>query len=140
MDYYSSSFAIHFLQLLYAKLAGEDEPARATEFKKRAQMAALDLAHYYDEDGTGIPSWKWARADSSRESHSLWPQRGLPLRHGLILGRSCICRHRAAGPPDLGHGQGHRYAPSEMVADTARHVELKRHPDDRVLVPEHVCK
>ncbi|GAB1314334.1 hypothetical protein MFIFM68171_04544 [Madurella fahalii] len=55
MDYYSSSFAIHFLQLLYAKLAGEDEPARATEFKKRAQMAALDLAHYYDEDGRAIP-------------------------------------------------------------------------------------
>ncbi|KXX78422.1 hypothetical protein MMYC01_203484 [Madurella mycetomatis] len=55
MDYYSSSFAIHFLQLLYAKLAGEDEPARAAEFKKRAQMAALDLAHYYDEEGRSIP-------------------------------------------------------------------------------------
>ncbi|KAK4193100.1 hypothetical protein QBC35DRAFT_482622 [Podospora australis] len=55
MDYYSSSFAIHFLQLLYAKLAGEDEPARAAEFKKRAQMAALDLAHYYDEEGRAIP-------------------------------------------------------------------------------------
>ena len=51
MDYYSSSFAIHFLQLLYAKLAGADEPERAAEFKKRAQMAALDLAHYYDEEG-----------------------------------------------------------------------------------------
>ncbi|KAK3686019.1 hypothetical protein B0T22DRAFT_238739 [Podospora appendiculata] len=55
MDYYSSSFAIHFLQLLYAKLAGEDEPERAEEFKRRAQMAALDLAHYYDEEGRSIP-------------------------------------------------------------------------------------
>nr|CDP25546.1 Putative protein of unknown function [Podospora anserina S mat+] len=55
MDYYSSSFAIHFLQLLYAKLAGHDEPARAAEFKKRAQMAALDLAHYYDTEGRSIP-------------------------------------------------------------------------------------
>ncbi|KAK0739211.1 hypothetical protein B0T21DRAFT_382300 [Apiosordaria backusii] len=55
MDYYSSSFAIHFLQLLYAKLAGEDEPARAAEFKKRAQIAALDLAHYYDAEGRSIP-------------------------------------------------------------------------------------
>jgi hypothetical protein len=54
MDYYSSSFAIHFLQLLYAKLAGEDEPERAAEFKKRAQMTALDLAHYYDEEGKQI--------------------------------------------------------------------------------------
>jgi hypothetical protein len=51
MDYYSSSFAIHFLQLLYAKLAGKEEPERATEFKKRAQIAALDLIHYYDNEG-----------------------------------------------------------------------------------------
>ncbi|KAK3997465.1 hypothetical protein QBC44DRAFT_279499 [Cladorrhinum sp. PSN332] len=55
MDYYSSSFAIHFLQLLYANLAGEDEPERAEEFRKRAQAAALDLAHYYDEEGRSIP-------------------------------------------------------------------------------------
>lgn len=51
MDYYSSSFAIHFLQLLYARLAGEEEPERAEEFKKRAQIAALDLVHYYDNEG-----------------------------------------------------------------------------------------
>ncbi|GKT58670.1 hypothetical protein ColTof3_06009 [Colletotrichum tofieldiae] len=55
MDYYSSSFAIQFLQLLYAKLAGDDEPERAEEFRKRAQMVALDLAHYYDEEGRAIP-------------------------------------------------------------------------------------
>ncbi|KAK3359283.1 hypothetical protein B0T25DRAFT_620900, partial [Lasiosphaeria hispida] len=55
MDYYSSSFAIHFLQLLYAKLAAEDEPERAAEFKKRAQLAALDLVHYYDKEGRSIP-------------------------------------------------------------------------------------
>ncbi|KAI5865542.1 hypothetical protein GGS23DRAFT_618629 [Durotheca rogersii] len=55
MDYYSSSFAIHFLQLLYAKLAGEDEPERAEEFKKRAQQVALDLVHYYDNEGRSIP-------------------------------------------------------------------------------------
>ncbi|KAI0124319.1 hypothetical protein BJ170DRAFT_638869 [Xylariales sp. AK1849] len=55
MDYYSSSFAIHFLQLLYAKLAGEDEPERAEEFKKRAQTVALDLIHYYDNEGRSIP-------------------------------------------------------------------------------------
>ncbi|PTB69539.1 hypothetical protein BBK36DRAFT_1134246 [Trichoderma citrinoviride] len=55
MDYYSSSFAIHFLQLLYAKLAGESDPARAKEFKHRAQVAALDLIHYHDEIGRAIP-------------------------------------------------------------------------------------
>lgn len=58
MDYYSSSFAIHFLQLLYAKLAGEDEPERAEEFKKRAQMAALDLVHYYDREGESSVSFQ----------------------------------------------------------------------------------
>lgn len=55
MDYYSSSFAIHFLQLLYARLAGDQDPERAAEFRRRAQLVALDLAHYYDEQGRAIP-------------------------------------------------------------------------------------
>ncbi|KAK0383460.1 hypothetical protein NLU13_9371 [Sarocladium strictum] len=55
MDYYSSSFAIQYLQLLYAKLAGEEDPERAAEFKKRAQMIALDLVHYFDDEGRAIP-------------------------------------------------------------------------------------
>jgi len=55
MDYYSSSFAIQTLQLLYAKIAGADDPARAAEFKRRAQTAALDLVHYYDDEGRAIP-------------------------------------------------------------------------------------
>lgn len=55
MDYYSSSFAIQILQLIYAKLNGDEDPERAAEFKKRAQLAALDLVHYYDEEGRAIP-------------------------------------------------------------------------------------
>lgn len=55
MDYYSSSFAIQFLQLLYAQLAGDEDPGRAAEFRQRAQMAALDLVHYYDDQGRAIP-------------------------------------------------------------------------------------
>lgn len=55
MDYYSSSFAIHFLQLLYAKLAATADPSRAKEFKQRAQIAALDLIHYHDTVGRAIP-------------------------------------------------------------------------------------
>ncbi len=79
MDYYSSSFAIHFLQLLYAKLAGEEDPERAAEFKKRAQMAALDLAHYYDEEGKTVARPRKnvkkgsALTFSPRTSYSLWP-------------------------------------------------------------------
>lgn len=55
MDYYSSSFAIQFLQLIYAKLNGDEDPERAAEFRKRAQLAALDLVHYYDDEGRAIP-------------------------------------------------------------------------------------
>ena len=55
MDYYSSSFAIAFLQLLYAKIAGGEDPVRAAEFKKRATTMALDMVHYFDEEGRAIP-------------------------------------------------------------------------------------
>ena len=55
MDYYSSSFAIQLLQLLYAKLAGKEDPKRAEEFKRRAQQVALDLIHYFDDEGRAIP-------------------------------------------------------------------------------------
>ncbi|RDW70440.1 hypothetical protein BP5796_08837 [Coleophoma crateriformis] len=54
-DYYSGSFAIQFLQLLYAKLAGDDDPAKSAEFKKRAQDYALDFVHYFDEEGRAVP-------------------------------------------------------------------------------------
>merc|ERR1711939_1303513 len=54
-DYYSGSFAIQFLQLLYAKLAGDDDPAKATEFRKRAQDYASDFVHYFDEEGRATP-------------------------------------------------------------------------------------
>lgn len=55
MDYYSSSFAIQFLQLIYSKLAATDDPAMAAEFKERARVAALDLVHYFDDEGRAIP-------------------------------------------------------------------------------------
>ncbi|KAL6364816.1 hypothetical protein LRP88_00789 [Fusarium phalaenopsidis] len=55
MDYYSSSFAIQFLQLIYSKLAATDDPAMAAEFKERARVAALDLVHYFDDEGRATP-------------------------------------------------------------------------------------
>lgn len=48
-------FAIQFLQLLYAKLADNEDPERAVEFKKRTQIAALDLVHHYDNEDKAIP-------------------------------------------------------------------------------------
>ncbi|KAK4552181.1 hypothetical protein LTR86_010535 [Recurvomyces mirabilis] len=55
MDYYSGSFAIQYLQLLYAQLNGTEDPKRAKEYKKRAQTFALDFVHYQDPDGHSIP-------------------------------------------------------------------------------------
>jgi len=55
MDYYSGSYAIQYLQLLYAKLAGDSDPKRAQEFKDRARQFALDFAHYMAPDGHAIP-------------------------------------------------------------------------------------
>ena len=55
MDYYSGSFAIQYLQLLYAKLAEKSDPARAEEFRNRARLYALDFVNYYDKQGRSIP-------------------------------------------------------------------------------------
>jgi hypothetical protein len=55
MDYYSGSFAIQYLQLLYANLTSESDPTRAEEFRNRARSFALDFVNYYDQEGRNIP-------------------------------------------------------------------------------------
>ena len=50
-DYYSSSFAIQFAQLVYAKLMKDEDPERAEKYKQRAQDFALDFVRYFDEHG-----------------------------------------------------------------------------------------
>ncbi|KAJ9283288.1 CAZyme family GH154 [Paecilomyces variotii] len=55
MDYYSGSFAIQFLQLLYSKLAGDFDPERAERYRNRAKEFAKDFVHYFDKDGRAIP-------------------------------------------------------------------------------------
>jgi hypothetical protein len=55
MDYYSGSFAIQFLQLLYSKLAGDFDQQRADHYRERAQQFALDFVYYFDPDGRSIP-------------------------------------------------------------------------------------
>ncbi|OCT45377.1 hypothetical protein CLCR_05606 [Cladophialophora carrionii] len=54
MDYYSGSFAIQYLQLLYAKINGDKDPKRAEEYKSRARMYAKDFLRYFDEQGRAI--------------------------------------------------------------------------------------
>jgi hypothetical protein len=65
MDYYSGSFAIQYLQLLYAKLADDTDPVQAKEYRKRACMYALDFIHYFDPEGRAITfgrslTYRWA--------------------------------------------------------------------------------
>ncbi|USW48654.1 hypothetical protein Slin15195_G019730 [Septoria linicola] len=55
MDYYSGSFAIQYLQLLYSKLAQDFDPERCEEYRTRAKAFALDFVHYQDPDGHSIP-------------------------------------------------------------------------------------
>lgn len=55
MDYYSGSYAIQYLQLLYSKLAADTDPKRAEEYRNRAKMYALDFVHYMAPDGHLIP-------------------------------------------------------------------------------------
>lgn len=54
-DYYSGSFAIQYLQLLYAKLAGDSDPEKKAEFNSRAQLFAKQFIHYFDEEGRALP-------------------------------------------------------------------------------------
>jgi hypothetical protein len=55
MDYYSGSFAIQYLQLLYSKLAADFDPERAEEYRRRARSYALDFVHYQQPEGHSIP-------------------------------------------------------------------------------------
>ncbi|KAI0812797.1 hypothetical protein BC629DRAFT_1580038 [Irpex lacteus] len=48
LDYYSSSFAIQFAQLVYSKLAQKEDPARCEEYRNRARLFAQDFVRYFD--------------------------------------------------------------------------------------------
>lgn len=65
MDYYSGSFAIQYLQLLYSKLAADIDPKQSEEYKSRARQYALDFVHYFDAEGRAITfgrslTYRWA--------------------------------------------------------------------------------
>jgi hypothetical protein len=51
MDYYSGPFAIQTAQLIYSKLAAEDDPERCDLYRERAQQYLLSYAHYFDPEG-----------------------------------------------------------------------------------------
>lgn len=54
LDYYVP-FAFHFYGLIYARLAGEQDPERAGRFRARAAEFARDFAHWFADDGAALP-------------------------------------------------------------------------------------
>jgi hypothetical protein len=54
IDYYVP-FAFHFYGLIYAKLNGDSDPARAARFRERAGLFAQDFAHWFTADGAALP-------------------------------------------------------------------------------------
>lgn len=56
LDYYSSSFAIQVAQLIYSKLAQDQDPDRCEEYRNRARKFAHDFVCYFDEEGTSSSS------------------------------------------------------------------------------------
>lgn len=89
MDYYSGSFAIQFLQLLYAKLAGDFDPERADKYRQRSKEFALDFVHYFAPDGETRSSPKPPLLYNTKQ-HSL-PGSAIPF------GRSMTYRFAMAG-------------------------------------------
>ena len=50
-DYYSSSFAIQFAQLIYSKLAWNEDRPRCENYRERARLFAKDFVWYFDPEG-----------------------------------------------------------------------------------------
>ncbi|KAF8589181.1 hypothetical protein K439DRAFT_1658141 [Ramaria rubella] len=55
LDYYSSSFAIQFAQLVYSKLAAQEDPERSKNYRQRANLFSAHFIHYFDPEGPAIP-------------------------------------------------------------------------------------
>ncbi|WP_276256080.1 DUF2264 domain-containing protein [Halomontanus rarus] len=53
-DYYIP-WAMHFYGLVYAAVAGDDDPERAARFRDRAAQFAAEHRHWFAEDGAGLP-------------------------------------------------------------------------------------
>jgi hypothetical protein len=53
-DYYVP-MAFHFYSLLYARVAGDSDPARSARFLERARLFAQDFIHYFAADGSALP-------------------------------------------------------------------------------------
>jgi hypothetical protein len=53
-DYYNP-WAMHYYGLIYATLAGEADPGRATQYRERAELFAQDFIHWFNSEGAALP-------------------------------------------------------------------------------------
>ena len=136
MDYYSSSFAIQLLQLLYAKLARKEDPKRAEEFKKRAQQVALDLIHYFDDEGRAIPygrsvGYRFAMVSFWGALAHAGVELPAPLTWGMVKG--VVLRHlrwwqtqndiwTSSGTLSIGYSYPNMYVSNSFPCSTSSHL------------------
>ncbi|WP_053207752.1 DUF2264 domain-containing protein [Jiangella muralis] len=68
-DYYVP-WAMHYYGLLYARLAGHRDPARADRFRERAARFAQHHVHWFADDGAAVP---YGRSLTYRfAQHAFW--------------------------------------------------------------------
>lgn len=54
-DYYATSFAIPFYSLIWSRLAGDTDPARAKKYRERAKQNMPLAIHLFGTDGGAVP-------------------------------------------------------------------------------------
>ena len=91
-DYYVP-FAMQFYALLYAKLAAQDDPARAQRLRERAALFAQQFIHWFAADGAALPFGRsltyrfacgafWGALAFADVEALPWPViKGLAMRH-----------------------------------------------------------
>jgi len=96
LDYYSSSFAIQFAQLVYSQLAQGEDPERCEEYRNRARRFAQDFVHYFDEEGQiiqfRVQLSRILTLNMNRSCDSVWTKHVLSFRHVFLLERSRLCK------------------------------------------------
>jgi hypothetical protein len=107
LDYYASSFAIQFAQLIYSKVAQADDPKRSEEFRNRGQQFAQDFVHYFDEEGELGLYLLFAELMAhqslvARSGNPIWKKFNIPLCDVFLLGCHRFCRCRTSRSIDMG--------------------------------------
>ena len=123
LDYYSSSFAIQFAQLVYSKLAQDFDPGRCEEYKNRARAFAWDFVYYFDPEGMSLATWgKTTLKTAIRTCDPLWKEYDVPLRHVLLLECPSICRCRIARATHMGCRERTAVAQHPVLGKSTRSI------------------